>query len=185
MGWKEFRVGLAETRRDWSDLLFHFTKSTKKGHSAFDVLRTILAEERLAGGTGFIKGNHKCVCFTESPIAELAGLFRLLKRYGDTRYEPYGIAIKKSALFKLGGRPVLYQPDNFAGYYSADVEHLHVKYDLESDVDWTWEREWRIKAEALSVKPDDVLVVVPTTKEARQLDLKWKTVSLDLFDLER
>jgi hypothetical protein len=36
------------------------------------VLEKIAAEGRLRGGSGFIKGGYRCVCFTETPISEIS-----------------------------------------------------------------------------------------------------------------
>lgn len=82
-----------------------------------------------------------------------------------------------------------------------------VPYDPLNGIDYTWEREWRIKTDSLTLDPNNTLVVVPTATEAFDLayelaDMeadvdvgdegeayvsgvyhvaKWLTVSLDIF----
>jgi hypothetical protein len=92
-------------RRDISNYLIHLTKSTEN-IEALDVLKKIIIEEKLIGGTGFIKSYEPCVCFSESPITEVA---KLLKANEITarnrlrpRYEPYGVVITKEWAWKQG-----------------------------------------------------------------------------------
>ena len=64
-------------RDDLSDKLVHLTKGvgedpSKHREEALKTLGKILKEKRLLGGTGFIKGSHKCVCFSEAPIGKLS-----------------------------------------------------------------------------------------------------------------
>lgn len=202
-------------RRDLGNLLFHFTRrkvqlddsftGEKSGEnkSAFSVLGEILKGGKLKGGTGYIKGSHRCVCFTESPISELASLFYLnqsMKQSG--RYEPYGIAVPKDWLFSQGGRPVIYQHEAEYDQLPEPMKFRHVTY-IPPNTDFTWEREWRIKKDELTLDLNQTLVVVPSALEATALnhihsdDVEgkgvggrtfqkphWMIVSLDLFGLK-
>jgi hypothetical protein len=65
-------------RRDLGHRLFHFTRSVSPGPTdlepaapipAFDVLQKILRERQLIGSGRWVKGGHRCVCFTEAPIS--------------------------------------------------------------------------------------------------------------------
>lgn len=168
-------------RRDLGNLLFHFTRAvpaddgflsgkTLPKTSAFSALFEILKDGQLRGSNGCIKGGDNCICFTEAPISEIVSLFNLAKitvQGGEVpRYEPYGIAVSKKWLFKQGGRPVIYQP---ASEYEAppdELKHRHVTYDPTKGIDFTWEREWRVKASALTLNPVEALIVVPTRQDA-------------------
>src|SRR5687768_13062509 len=112
-------------RRDLGNLLFHFTRASHaytqqmrvrtSPATAMTVLQNILVERRFVGSSAYIRGGHRCICFTEAPIGEVVSLFRLseLAAQGGLRpkYEPFGVAVTKEWLFTKGGRPVIYQPD--------------------------------------------------------------------------
>ncbi|MBB5349553.1 hypothetical protein JWG42_14405 [Desulfoprunum benzoelyticum] len=207
-------------RRDLGNLLFHFTRSPGKlveiekehsksslSDSPLSVLEKILSDGFLLGSSKNIRGGFKCICFTESPISEIVSLFSLVNiaesKTQKTRYEPFGIAVKKDWLYSQGGRPVLYQPENEFKLLPEELQYKHVKFEPEKGVDFTWEREWRIKADKLLLDPKETLVVVPDAETAFdlayqnaevELDFdrdpvpqgayhvaKWMTVSLDLF----
>jgi hypothetical protein len=213
-------------RRDMGGLLFHFTRKPEKellendltgwakmvtGPNAFNVLEKILEEGKLKG-TGTWTNGEACVCFTEAPIHEFNTIFSLVELAASEkerpRYEPYGIAIDKTWLFEQGGRPVIYDhPDSLKSYPKA-LQYRLVPYNPKEGIDFTWEREWRIKTKELILDPLKTLVVVPTADEAFEIvygysklepewdveggsgeghisgayhEPKWLAVSLDLF----
>lgn len=160
-------------RDDVSDKLVHLTKGTgedasKHREEAAANLFSILKQRTLLGGTGFIKGKHKCVCFSEAPISKLSHILAT-KASGDFKYQPYGVIVSKRWLYEKDGRPVIYGPDRDYRKLPDEMKYRHVRFWLSKSysVDHTWEREWRIKTEALKITPDVVTVVVPDrhTKE--------------------
>jgi hypothetical protein len=113
-----------------------------------------------------IKGPSPAVCLTEQPISAIL-------KNPVHRYSGYGIAYHKVLLYQAGGRPVLYgserelgrllRPDEpgwqddkeiFTGGLPQDLQYLWVRYKPllpgcgDYPVDFTWEREWRIKPQA-------------------------------------
>lgn len=155
-----------------------------------------------------MRGRFPCVCFTEAPIGEAASLFRLSgisTPESGPRYEPYGIAVQKEWLFARGGRPVIYQADNEYDPLPESHRWRHARYEPAADVDFTWEREWRIRTDSLALDPSKSLVIVPTADEAFSImydnatisapsnedaswilpshSPKWLAVSLDLFGI--
>ena len=54
-------------------------------------------------------------------------------------------------------------------------QHLHVRFELEDSysIDYTWEREWRIKADKLQFTPDNVTVLMPTRQISDSLKEAW------------
>lgn len=216
-------------RRDVGDLLFHFTRNIEPkrvsvsfnenhtlhmGGSASSVLRKILYEEKLIGTSHWTYGENT-ICFTEAPIQELNSVFSLVSIASSMaerpRYEPYGIAVSKKWLFEKGGRPVIYDHSNAFSQYPESLRHRFVPYAPTDGVDFTWEREWRIKADELILDPKHTLVVVPTSEEAFEIVYefakieaewdtegshgdpyisgsyhapKWLAVSLDMFGLK-
>lgn len=216
-----FLEEITEQRRDLGNLLIHFTRmpsapvamdggrTTMSAHPR-NVLEKIAAEDSLRGGSGFIKGGYPCVCFTETPISEIPTVLRLAKRVEEAglrpRYEPYGVAVRKEWLFARGGRPVIYQPDNEYYLLPEEIRYRHVRYEP-GIVDFTWEREWRIKVDELKIDPKKTLFILPTADEVFRFvyghasleadwdhdddavpsgfyhEPKWMAVSLDLFGL--
>lgn len=152
-------------RRDITDKLIHFTKG-KNYEEAFQQLCNILKQRRILGTNSMIKGGYKCVCFTEAPLTSLEG--GLVNPDAYFRYSPFGIIFSKSQIFKLGGRPVIYQPiAEFEGL-PEDYRWKHVTYEPNRDkpIDFTWEREWRIQCPALHFNPSCAVIVV--------LDKDWE-----------
>ncbi len=91
-----------------------------------------------------------------------------------------------------------------------DMKYRWVHYDPTHGVDYTWEREWRICADSLTLDPKQTLVIVPDATTAFQIvyghaeeepivdysdgqvwiagiyhEPKWLAVSLDLFGLAK
>lgn len=171
------------------------------------VPENILAEGRLIGSNAYIRGGHRCICFTEAPIGEVVSLFKLAELAAEgglrPKYEPFGVAVTKNWLFSRGGRPVIYQRDAEYETLPDSIRYRHVRYNPIAGVDFTWEREWRICAEELRLDPKHTLVVVPSSAEAFDLMYKqadydregtpenaypepdWMAVSLDFFGLEQ
>lgn len=214
---------ITAVRRDLGSMLFHFTRKIPADDGmltledptpevpARKILMKILEEGKLIGSSKKIKGGHKCICFTEAPITEMAAIFNLVKFVPENEpkpllYEPFGIAISKEWLFKQGGRPVIYQPADEYDSLPVDLQYRHVSFDPCNGPDFTWEREWRINADFLQLNKDETLVIVPEASEAyiiayEHSDIEteydrdgsaeggwhrpsWLTVSLDFFGLD-
>ena len=166
--WKTLHRTLGERMRDdLSNKLVHLTKGTSDDidgnrGEALNTLTKIMISKQLKGGTGFIKGGHKCVCFSEAPISKLSYIIAK-KGQNDFKYHPYGVIVDKSWLYEKGGRPVIYGPDEDYKKLPDDLKYRHVRFELSktSNIDHTWEREWRIQEEALDITDQDVTLVVP------------------------
>lgn len=109
-----------------------------------------------------VRGDHRVVCFSEAPLHVLGKAVGLATA-GHGRYQPVGVMVTKRWLFERGGRPVIYQADSEYADMSEANQWRHVRFDLNvtPPVDFTWEREWRIRVDELSFSPDDVRVIVP------------------------
>jgi len=159
------RTVVIMSRADISPYLVHFTSGTTY-EDAFTRLRKILADRSLIAGSRFIKGNYRCVCFSEAPLTSLTD--GLVNQDYYSRYSPFAIMISKHWLFAQGGRPVIYQ--SAEEYYPLPDSHRwrHVLYepsDSTKSIDFTWEREWRIKCEYLVFDQRSANIVV--------LDQSW------------
>ena len=171
-------------RSDIGDVLVNWTRKYDK-KPAFEILIEILKSGSLSGSGGFIKGGYKCVCFTETPLAELVKVFSVSKSIND-RYEPYGIGVRKQWLFEKGGRPVIYSPEDEYRHLDDKIKWRYVKYSP-PQIDFSWEREWRICCEKLELDPLNCVVIVPTRKHAREVTNKygdhWFTICLSVLGL--
>ena len=154
-------------RNDISEWLIHFTKGDDD-EAAFQTLRTIMAERRLVGGVGGIRGGYRCVCFTEAPLTSMVHGFA--NPEGFTRYSRYGVMIAKSYIYNLGGRPVVYgSSDEFDGLGGLQWRHVRYEPSSASPIDFTWEREWRVCRDELSLDPEVARIIVPDHASAQRM----------------
>lgn len=152
-------------RRDISQHVVHFTSDSSLDH-AFARFQTIIHDQCLRGGSTKTRGGYECVCFTEAPLASLEQ--GLVNPSVYSRYSPFGIMFEKSWLFAYGGRPVIYQSDAEFVALPEELRWRHVRYEPEA-VDFTWEREWRIRCGELHFTPNDACLVVPSQDWADRL----------------
>ncbi|MGF0004582.1 DUF2971 domain-containing protein [Bacillus altitudinis] len=159
--------------------LTHLTRSSsgkREGISEdrLDILIKILNDKKLiASGKGFINSGEPVVCLQDVP---LYGVSQNVKhemvinqsKYRRKRYEPIGIAISKEYVFSKGGLPVIYEKPTIQEgkekFPNIPQELLWrvVSYDLsdmKAYIDWTHEREWRVKGD-LEFSLSDVYVIL-------------------------
>lgn len=151
--------GMTHPRPDLSTKLVHLVKGDTT-EVALGVLMAILDQKKLRGGNGKIRGGYTCVCFTESPLAQLC-LSLSRREANQFKYRPLGIMVDKDWAFEKGARPAIYQPDEEFNLLPEELRYRHVRYEPANQVDFTWEREWRLKTDKLSIEPKDVTVLVP------------------------
>lgn len=159
-------------RPDISDKVIHFTSADAYG-DALGRLMHIIGEGCLHAGNGKIKGGYRCVCFTEAPLPALAG--GLVNSDAFSRYSPYGLMFEKAWLYAQGGRPVIYQPDSEFDALPEPLRWRHVRYEPEAApaIDFTWEREWRIRCDALPFSPAEAVIVVPDDEAEQVIRQAW------------
>jgi hypothetical protein len=121
------------------------------------------------------------------PIQECNSVFSLnelaASREERPRYEPYGIAVTKLWLFEKGGRPVIYDHPDAFDLLPESQQYRFMKYDPINGIDFTWEREWRIRTDSLELDPAQTLVVVPSSSEAFELVYEFAREEAD-WDVE-
>ena len=164
------------SRADISPYLIHFTSADSHG-DAFSRLRKIIADRRLIAGSRFIKGNYQCVCFSEAPLASLNN--GLVTENYYSRYSPFALMVSKQWLFAQGGRPVIYQTAE--EFHSLPETHRwrHVLYrpdNYKEAIDFTWEREWRIKCDSLQFDQSSAQIIVLDQSWANRLisEHRWE-----------
>lgn len=162
-------------RPDISDQVIHFTRGDSI-ESAFETFWSIVRQSKLVGAQGMIRGQYRCVCFTEAPLDSIAS--SLAASWNHGRYSPFGFMFDKDWLFGRGARPAIYQSPEEYDLLPESHRWRHVTYspDLGSNrVDFTWEREWRLKTDALALDPTVATLVVPNMAWRDRLLLRLQT----------
>ena len=147
-------------RPDISNTLIHLTRD-KENLSASEVFDKIVKEKYIEGSTENIRGKSKCICFSETPISAIGQVLK--QNTKDFHYGSFGFMFSKKNLFSNGARPVIYQPDSDYDLLPDSLQYRHVRFEIEK-IDWTWEREWRLKIDKLILNPTEVTLIVPTRK---------------------
>jgi hypothetical protein len=157
------------SRADISDKLVHFTSPRDNWNEAYARLRSIMSDRFIKGGKEKIRSGDSCVCFTEAPLLSLGN--GLVNPSNFSRYSPFGLVFEKKWIFEKGGRPVIYQPESEFSELSEFHRWRHMRYEPvgERPVDFTWEREWRVKCDTLAFNPSDVALLVPSKEWADKM----------------
>lgn len=161
--------GMLSDNCEQNELSLDYTNQLPDGFenlTAFEVLKRIIQECGIRYGYSFrngqttLYGGDPVICFTEMPINSL---IEYSKQRQSNANSTYGIAIRKKDAFKYGARPVIYglSPNNVFKYKKFDktkrvleetvlpleeqYRYVHLDLNESRDVDWTHEREWRIK----------------------------------------
>jgi hypothetical protein len=143
-------------RFDISNSLIHLTRVNEDLKlTSENVFDKIVREGKLLGSTQNIRGNYKCICFSETPINAIGQI--IAQKDEKFHYGAFGFLFRKKVLFELGARPVYYQPDS--DLLPEELKYRHVRFNVDK-VDWTWEREWRMKTDELVLDPQKVTLIV-------------------------
>ena len=156
-------------RPDISPNLLHLVRGDSRA-DAFATLRRVVAQHCLQGSDADIRGGYRCVSFIEAPVKQLRDVFRWSTER-DAMFQPYGVLLGKDYLFALGGRPVIYQPDSDYDQLPDLQRYRHMRYDPLADppVDFSWQREWRLRADTLPLEPERCCIVVASEADRAAL----------------
>jgi hypothetical protein len=137
------------------------------GHSAFDTLVRILRQGVIRGSTRLNRGGFSVTCLTECLPSELLSLLEWRRGLIRWRFEPYGLAFRKEAMFKIGARPVIYAVEEAFGDLSPDLKYLFQLQHMDGK-QWSSEREWRVRGDIRLIDFDReaFFVIVRTITEA-------------------
>jgi hypothetical protein len=69
--------------------------------------------------------------------------------------------VPKTWGFERGGRPVIYQTEEEYHNLPESLRWRHVRFDPLNGIDFTWEREWRIRIDELVLDISVAVVIVP------------------------
>ncbi len=137
--------------------------------SEFDILKNIIIEGVVKASLSYRNGNptvyggEPVVCFTEMPLLNVIQYEK--KHHKKPKISTYGLAVLKKDFYSNGGRPVISGlsieiPINNNRIFCNSILPLHEQYryvslnlNTSNKIDWTHEREWRIKCdEYISIK---------------------------------
>ena len=123
-----------------------------------------IAARRGFGGNNLsanrIRDAYPAIGFTECRPGEVIAMMRWCPKRVNWSFEPYGIAIARSAAEKMGARPVIYGTDSD---YKGLTESAKPFFQSRGgdDVDWRREREWRHIGDLdLSQLPDKQIMFI-------------------------
>lgn len=165
-----------QSENDWLDELI--TGSPSADHSAFATLKRIAEQGLLIASSSGIRGKYPVVCFTEVPLTEFA-IMRTFRRHRHRHdFEPWGVAVRRSALISLGARSVLYGDDSLwetlsqsdRPWFQRECSGADTKHPHGISV-WANEREWRVAGDLnlQQIRQEDVCWFVRDAESARQL----------------
>jgi len=136
--------------------------------SAEETLLRIVREGRIRGSSWKTPGGSPLVAFTALSLGDAQALMRWRKRFVRYSFEPYGVAIRKEALIRLGASAVAYDHvKNEAGSSVRVFTHAPGKDDH-----WAAEREWRLQGDLLlnDIPTDSVCLITPDDLCAEKLE---------------
>ena len=86
--------------------------------------------------------------------------------------------------FSRGGRPVIYQSEQeyFLLHDSANWRHVTYDPNVTGFVDFTWEREWRLKASHIDLDPSFATLLVPTSECENRLISRFYDMECERTD---
>lgn len=165
------------------DLIF---QTSRRLHGKLSTLCRILAIGRILGSHGLTRDARDVVCFSELPLDEILNQRVFRPHLGRWDFEPYGIAIDKQCLKRLGARPVFYGDDGQWEQLSEfDQAFFQLKTSQSSNIDWTKEQEWRLIGDLIldNIPVDQAVVFVKSKSDAHTVSglSRWPIVILSEY----
>lgn len=162
------------------DLIF---RKDASDHHALAALRRILMTERMIASNDLIRSKMSVVCFADVGLSEIKQRRIYRNHLGRWDFEPYGIAIRKDCLNRLGARPVVYGDEStWAQMAEPDQPYFQLATSKDGNHDWRAEREIRVCGDVRlrQIGADDAVVFVPSEAEAKLIapDSRWAVVVL-------
>ncbi len=139
-------------------------------NNAFNSLKNMIIKKIIKGSSFRIRSKIRCVGFSDLDPHKMLAQMRWLPKRVNWNFEPYGVAIRKSAADKIGIKPVNYGNDiDYKDLQSKDkpyFQHVGAK-----EVDWSIEKEWRKigDVDLSAINNDDLAYLVWREKEANLL----------------
>lgn len=146
-------------------------------HTALATLGRILMEGRVRAGSRIVRGNQGVSSWTSRPPQELGTIRRWNAALIRWTFEPYGLAVKRSVLRRMGARPAIY---GGTAVYDKLPQKERFRFQLHDPPRCAWknEREWRLPADLRlsDLEPEDAFLFMPTLAYAEELEEKTAVV---------
>ncbi len=182
--WTRRRVGPwpDQTRAEFLDDLIFL--ASRREHNEISALCRILALGRILGSHGLTRDSRDVVCFSNLPLDEMLDRRVFRPHLGRWDFEPYGIAVDREFLKRLGARPVVYGDESAWEQLSdADQAFFQLEHSRSSQIDWTLEQEWRLVGDLKldDIPVDQAVVFVKSESEALMVSAlsRWPVVILN------
>lgn len=170
---------LMSTRSDMSSFVTHLTRESEIGGQPLETLFKIIEDRKLIGSTnkGYIQGKDKAVCFQDAPLPGITqNIYQNQKQVEEgklnkIRYRGFGLMFPKPYVFRKGARPVIYETKvEAANNFPTELWRV-VTLDLNNNdnyIDWTHEREWRVKGD-FEFDLNETVILVPNPNAYKKL----------------
>lgn len=182
--WTRRRVGRwpDQTNPEFLDDLIFLAK--RRQHGEVSALCRILASGRILGSHDLTRDRRDVVCFSNLPLDEILNQRVFRPHLSRWDFEPYGIAIEREFLLRLGARPVVYGDESdWERLSEFDQAFFQVKNSKSAEIDWSREREWRIVGDLKldDIPVDQAVVFVKTESDALIVAAlsRWPVVILE------
>lgn len=156
-----------ETFRQYRDAIL-LADDRASERRPIDALARIVRSGRLVAGATATSAHHPVVCFSGVPLLELLARRCFRPHLGRWDYEPYGVALRRTAAERIGIQRVIYgDPSRRATLKPADRFRFH---PVGKTFDWQTEQEWR-SAETVDLhrlSPADVHIFALESPASRQ-----------------
>lgn len=173
------RAWLEETESDYLDTLLF---GTDRDRSSLSSLWRILEQQTLVANNQLTRDATRVVCFTGIPLREFRRRRTFRSHLARWDFEPHGIAIRRDAFVRAGGREVIYGDDST---WTTLKKRERPFFQLAQGrrTDWTQENEWRIVGDLSlrALSATDAVAFVRNRKEADFLDpvCRWPIVVMN------
>lgn len=169
-----------ETEAEWIDRLLFDDAAPQP--TPLLTLNRILQQQRLIASCQAIQGGVPVVCLTAMTIPQM--LAHTCFRRHRMRWDglPWGVALSKSRIESMGGRPVEYSNHREDSQRRNHREFWHQRERTASGIDWSIEQEWRVPHDINLAEFSDreALVFVPDRASAATVSRisRWPVVAI-------
>jgi len=157
-----------------NETLFDFYQSILNSkniysHNAFNTLINILKTKIIIANNKIIKGKYNVISFTENNPKETIKFMLWRNNRFRYNYEPYGIAINKDYLIKIGAKKVIYENNTNFNQLNEEEKPFFQYYG--KDKRWQFENEWRYlgNLNIENIPKQNILILVKTEKEKKYI----------------